>query len=80
VLCLETFDFLGLTFSKNGVLTIQPNVLEKVSAFPNKISDRKQLQRFLGCINYISKQGFSSINLWYMAGVCFNPMDKTFHS
>ena len=58
ILCKQTINFLGLTISQNGNILLQDNVLEKVSNFPNKIEDRKQLQRFLGCINYIAQQGF----------------------
>ena len=54
----QEIEFLGLILSTQGKLKLQPNVLEKVNLFPNKIEDRKQLPRFLGCINYISDQGF----------------------
>jgi len=33
---------------------MQPHICEKIINFPDKLQDRKQVERFLGCINYIS--------------------------
>jgi hypothetical protein len=30
-----------------------PRFLQKLSAFPDEIKDKKQLQRFLGALNYV---------------------------
>lgn len=51
-------DFLGLTLKEFGQISLQENCLQKISNFTNEISDRKQLQRFLGCVNYIQTSGF----------------------
>jgi hypothetical protein len=45
-------DYLGLILSK-GEVELQDHVLKKLSDFPDEILDQKQLQRFLGCLNYI---------------------------
>jgi len=39
---------------KNGELTLQTHVVEFVDKFPDRITDKVQLQRFLGSLNYIS--------------------------
>jgi hypothetical protein len=39
-------------------LSLAPHTQEKIQAFPNELSDRKQIQRFLGCLNYIANEGF----------------------
>ena len=33
-------------------IELQTHILEKIKNFPEKISDRKQFQRFLGILNY----------------------------
>ncbi|AAP78924.1 putative multifunctional pol protein [Cestrum yellow leaf curling virus] len=58
IIARQTIDFLGLTLQENGEIKLQPNVLEKLELFPDAIEDRKQLQRFLGCLNYIADKGF----------------------
>jgi hypothetical protein len=45
-------EYLGLILSK-GEVELQDHVLKKLSDFPDEILDQKQLQRFLGCLNYI---------------------------
>lgn len=55
---VQEIEFLGLNISSEGFISIQKHVLEKQNEFPDKISDQKQLQRFLGNLNYISDQGF----------------------
>ncbi|PRQ21805.1 putative nucleotidyltransferase, Ribonuclease H [Rosa chinensis] len=48
---LDEVDFLGINI-KNGVIKLQPHILEKIWKFPDKIPDAKSLERFLGVINY----------------------------
>jgi hypothetical protein len=45
-------EYLGLILSK-GEVELQDHVLKKLSELPDEIPDQKQLQRFLGCMNYI---------------------------
>jgi hypothetical protein len=45
-------EYLGLILSR-GSVELQDHVLKKLSEFPDEIMEKKQLQRFLGCINYI---------------------------
>jgi len=33
---------------------MQPDICEKITNFPDHLTDRKQVERFLGCLNYIS--------------------------
>ena len=42
---------LGLEI-KVGQITLQEHILEKIEKFSEKIEDRKQLERFLGCLTY----------------------------
>ena len=44
-------EFLGLLIDSEGI-ELQNHILEKIKDFPEKITDRKQLQRFLGILNY----------------------------
>ena len=44
-------DFLGLIIDYEG-LELQTHILEKIKNFLEKLLDRKQLQRFLGILNY----------------------------
>ena len=44
-------EFLGLIIDAEGI-ELQTHILEKIKDFPEKIKDRKQLQRFLGILNY----------------------------
>lgn len=48
---LEEIDFLGLHI-KEGHIILQPHIAEKIFQFFDKFSSRKQIQRFLGIINY----------------------------
>ena len=50
-LVLDEINFLGINI-KNGVVKLQPHILEKIWKFPDCIPDAKSLQRFLGVINY----------------------------
>jgi hypothetical protein len=45
-------EYLGLILSQ-GALNLQEHVLKALSEFPDEILDTKQLQRFLGSLNYI---------------------------
>ena len=57
-ICQSEIDYLGLTFGREGLVKLQPHILEHLILFPDEIIDTKSLQRFLGCLNYISDQGF----------------------
>ena len=46
-------EFLGLKIDSTGI-EMQPHICEKIAHFPDRLVDRKQLERFLGCINYIN--------------------------
>ena len=53
---LQTFnkrqiDFLGYTIG-NGMIELQPHIVEKLLAFLDKLEHKKQLQAFLGTHNY----------------------------
>jgi len=39
---------------KVGQIILQKHILEKIENFSEKIGGRKQLERFLGCLTYIS--------------------------
>ena len=47
----QKIDFLGLLIDSEGI-ELQNHILEKIKYFLEKIIDRKQLQRFLGILNY----------------------------
>ena len=47
----ERINFLGIIIDKGQVI-VQSHVLEKMQGFPDKLHDKVQVQRFLGCINY----------------------------
>lgn len=51
VMFKEKINNLGITITK-GTHELQNHILEKIQAFPDKIEDKKQLQRFLGCLTY----------------------------
>jgi len=57
-ICQKEIEHLGLILRENGELGLTPHTQEKIQAFPNEVSDRKQIQRFLGCLNYIANEGF----------------------
>ena len=44
-------EFLGLIIDYEGI-ELQDHILEKIRDLPKKLTDRKQLQRFLGILNY----------------------------
>ena len=45
-------EFPGLKINK-GTVVLQKHVLQSFDKFPNEITDKTQLQRFLGSLNYI---------------------------
>ena len=45
-------EFLGLKINK-GTVVLQKHVLHNFDKLPNEITDKTQLQRFLGSLNYI---------------------------
>ena len=47
----QTIEFLGVIIGNNKIL-LQPHISEKILTFPNKIEDTKELQKFLGLLNY----------------------------
>lgn len=51
IICVQNIDYLGLKIDK-GEIILQPHILTKIMEFPDEILDKKQLQRFLGCLNY----------------------------
>jgi len=46
-------ELLGLKIDQTGI-EMQPHVCEKITNFPDQFTDRKQVERFLGYLNYIS--------------------------
>jgi hypothetical protein len=52
VICKTNIEYLGLYISK-GTIQMQPHVLKALLQFPDFLPDIKQVQRFLGCLNYI---------------------------
>ena len=57
-ICQQEIEFLGMKILKGGFIETQPHLLEKINEFPDQLQDRKQIQRFLGCLNYIGEKGF----------------------
>jgi hypothetical protein len=49
----KEIDFLGMEIDGKGI-KLQSHILEKINTFPNKLRDKKQLQSFLGVLNYAS--------------------------
>lgn len=54
-ICTARAEFLGIEIT-NGMISLQQHVLKKLAEFPNQFADRKQLQSFTGCLNWISSQ------------------------
>lgn len=50
-LCQTKVNYLGLEIEE-GKHHLQPHVLNNIQNFPSAISDKTQLQRFLGCLTY----------------------------
>ena len=53
----QKIEFLGLEINSNGTIIAQKHILEKINQFPYHLQDRKQMQRFLGNLNYLADQG-----------------------
>nr|WPF45145.1 replicase [Hibiscus soymovirus] len=51
-------EFLGMKILEGGYLEPQEHLLKRISEFPDKLTDRNQIQRFLGCLTYIGEKGF----------------------
>ena len=49
----QEIEFLGFEIKAEQII-LQKHILEKIENFPEKIEDRKQLKRFLGCLTYAS--------------------------
>ena len=47
----QKIEFLGLMIDLDGI-ELHNHILEKIKDFPKKFTNRKQLQRFLGILNY----------------------------
>ena len=47
----QDIEFLGM-YIKSGTIQLQDHIAKKVLEFPNKLEDKKQLQTFLGLLNY----------------------------
>ena len=50
----QKIEFLGLTIDK-GKINLQPHIVTKILGFPDKIEEIKELQKFLGLLNYSRK-------------------------
>ena len=46
-------EFLGLKIDQKGI-EMQPHICEKITNFPDYLTDRKQVERFLRVLNYVS--------------------------
>ena len=44
-------EFLGMELG-DGKIRLQPHIVKKILEYPNKLEDTKQLQSFLGILNY----------------------------
>lgn len=49
----DQIEFLGTKVDGNGI-ELQSHILEKITSFPDKLIDKKQVQSFLGILNYAS--------------------------
>jgi len=47
-------EFLGMIISKNGI-ELQTHISKKIIEFPDKLTTKHEIQRFLGCLNYAGK-------------------------
>ena len=50
----ENIDFLGIHI-REGRIQMQPHVLTKLSEFPDRLTDKHMIQRFIGILNYVHK-------------------------
>ena len=44
-------EFLGMIINSDGI-KLQPHISEKIILFPDKLENKQQIQKFLGCLNY----------------------------
>ena len=49
----SSIDFLGVNIL-DGKYTLQPHIASSLGEFPNKLTNTKQIQQFLGIVNYMS--------------------------
>ena len=49
----SSIDFLGVSISY-GKYTLQPHIAVSLGEFPDKLTSTKQIQQFLGLVNYMS--------------------------
>ena len=49
----SSIDFLGVNIS-DGKYTLQPHIASSLGEFPDKLTNTKQIQQFLGIVNYMS--------------------------
>ena len=49
----SSIDFLGVNIS-DGKYTLQPYLASSLAEFPDKLTNAKQIQQFLGIVNYMS--------------------------
>ena len=48
----QTIKFLGVIIGNDKIL-VQPHISKKTITFPDKIEETKELQKFLGLLNYV---------------------------
>ena len=53
VIWQSSIDFLGVNIS-DGKYTLQPHIASSLGEFPEKLTNTKQIQQFLGIVNYMS--------------------------
>jgi hypothetical protein len=53
IIGVPKINFIGLQISF-GKIILQPHILEYIHSFLDEIKDKTQLQRFIGCINYVA--------------------------
>ena len=49
----SSIDFLGVSIL-DGKYTLQPHIAISLNEFPDKLTSSKQIQQFLGIVNYMS--------------------------
>lgn len=50
-LCKTHINFLGVTLGE-GKVKLQPHIAKKILEIPDKLDNTKELQKFLGLVNY----------------------------
>jgi len=51
VIATRQIEFLGVEIDKSGII-LHPHIVENVQGFPEDFKDKKQLQSFLGVVNF----------------------------